>query len=202
MFLNRFLITFFTTKMTSCKDALKNWETKTGEVAVEAVAIKLYAQNPPITKMDASLNSLDNCEHLSLSTNSIDRLIPLPGLKKLRILSVGRNCLKKLEKLDDVAGSLEEIWASYNFISNLDGLHNLTNLEVLYLSNNKIKDCAELGKLAGLSKLRDILLIGNPCYDGMEKADQRRAVLAQLPNIAKIDGEMVTAADREPAAEE
>ena len=42
MFLNRFLITFFTTKMTSCKDALKNWETKTGEVTVEAVAIKLY----------------------------------------------------------------------------------------------------------------------------------------------------------------
>ena len=161
-----------------------------------ATAVKLYAQNPPISKMDAALNGLDKCEHLSLSTNSIDRIIPLSGLKNLRILSIGRNVIKKIEKLDDVAGTLQEIWASYNFISNLDGLHNLTNLEVLYLSNNKIKDVGELAKLAGLPKLRDILLTGNPCYDGMEKAEQRAAVLAQLPNIAKIDGEMVTAADR------
>jgi dynein light chain 1 len=182
--------------MTSCKDAIKKWEEKTGESSADAIAVKLYAQNPPISKMDAALNGLDKCEHLSLSTNSIDRLIPLPGIKNLRILSIGRNCLKKIEKLDDVAGTLTEIWASYNFISNLDGLHNLQNLEVLYLSNNKIKDIGELSKLAGLPKLRDILLIGNPCYEGMEKAEQRLAVLAQLPNIAKIDGEMVTAADR------
>ena len=71
--------------MTSCKDAIKNWETKTGEVAAEATAVKLYAQNPPISKMDAALNSLDKCEHLSLSTNSIDRLIPLTG--KVLVLS-------------------------------------------------------------------------------------------------------------------
>ena len=51
-------------------------------------------------------------------------------------------------------------------------------------------------KLAGLPNLRDILLVGNPCYEGLEKAEQRRKVLEQLPNIAKIDGEMVTGADR------
>jgi len=117
--------------MTSCKDAIKNWETKTGEIAAEATAVKLYAQNPPISKMDAALNGLDNCEHLALSTNSIDRIIPLPGLKKLRIFSIGRNVVKKIEKLDDNAATLQEIWASYNFVSSLDGLHNLTNLEVL-----------------------------------------------------------------------
>ena len=58
----------------------------------------------------------------------------MPGLKNLRILSISRNAIKKIEKLDDVAGTLTEIWASYNFVSNLDGLHNLTNLEVLYVS--------------------------------------------------------------------
>lgn len=75
------------------------------------------------------------------------------------------------------------------------------NVPPIQLSNNKIKDVGELGKLAGLPNLRDILLIGNPCYEGMEKAEQRAAVLAQLPNIAKIDGEMVTAADREGGGE-
>ncbi len=181
--------------MTTCAAAIKNWETKTGEVAAEATTVKLYAQNPPISKMDNALNGLDACEHLALSTNSIDRLFALT-LKNLKILSVGRNCLKKFDKLDELGGSLTELWASYNFISSLDGLQNLQNLEVLYMSNNKIKDFGELAKLAGLPNLRDILLVGNPCYEGLEKAEQRRKVLEQLPNIAKIDGEMVTGADR------
>lgn len=81
---------------------------------------------------------------LSLSTNQIDRLIPFGGMKKLRILSLGRNnvqwtsprcvCLctgeamhltlpslvlyplqiKKIEKLEDLADTLEELWLSYN----------------------------------------------------------------------------------------
>ena len=77
-------------RATSCKDAIKNWETKTGEVAAEATAVKLYAQNPPISKMDEALNGLDKCEHLGLSTNSIDRLIPLTG--KVLVLSWAPSC--------------------------------------------------------------------------------------------------------------
>ena len=50
----------------------------------EASTIALYAKVPPITKMDNSLNTLANCEKLSISTNSIDRLIPLGGMKKLK----------------------------------------------------------------------------------------------------------------------
>lgn len=33
---------------------------------------------------------------LSLSTNCIDRIIPLAGMKNLKILSLGRNCIKKV----------------------------------------------------------------------------------------------------------
>lgn len=84
---------------------------------------------------------------LSLSTNSIDRLIPLSGMKKLRILSLGRNQIKKIEKLDDVADTLEELWLSYNLISSLDGVSGLSNLTTLYLSNNVIKSWDELDKL-------------------------------------------------------
>ena len=138
--------------MTTCANAIKAWETKTGESASEAVKVDLYAQNPPISKLDNALNSLENCEHLALSTNSIDRLIPLPSMKKLKILSLGRNCIKKIEKLDDVAGTLEELWISYNFVSSLDGLANMQNLEVLYMSNNKIKDFNELGKTSLTAK--------------------------------------------------
>ncbi|CAN0543934.1 unnamed protein product, partial [Ectocarpus sp. 8 AP-2014] len=84
---------------------------------------------------------------LSLSTNCIDRIIPLAGMKKLKILSLGRNCIKKIEKLDDVAESLEELWISYNQVTTLDGLSNLSNLTRLYMSNNSVKSWAELDKL-------------------------------------------------------
>ena len=88
----------------------------------------LYCQVPPIAKMDPKvLDTLTACEHLALSTNSIAKIEAL-SMPNLRSLSLGRNLLKKIEKLDSLAGSLEELWISYNLISSLDGLQNLTKL--------------------------------------------------------------------------
>lgn len=92
--------------MTTCAAAIKNWEVANNTPAEEADYVKLYCQQPPIMKMDASLNTLKNCERLALSTNSIDRIIPLTGMTRLKILSLGRNQIKKIEKLEDVAGTV------------------------------------------------------------------------------------------------
>ena len=64
--------------------------------------------------MDDSLNQLEMCQKLSLSTNSIERMIALPKLKNLRILSLGRNNIKRIMALEDVGQTLEELWLSYN----------------------------------------------------------------------------------------
>jgi len=94
---------------------IKNWEAGSTTVdgvvipngpADEAVHVKLYCQMPPITKLDGSINSLKNCERLALSTNSIDKIVPLTGLPKLKILSLGRNLIKKISDLEGVAGIL------------------------------------------------------------------------------------------------
>ena len=190
--------------MTTTAQALKNWEAANPEESLaEAVHAKLYCQMPPITKMDASLGSLVNCERLALSTNSIDRINPLSGMGKLKILSLGRNQIKKIEKLEDVAGTLEELWLSYNSIATLDGLSALTNLTTLYLSNNLIKSWAELDKLQANTNLKDLLLVGNPIYDDFEKGPQCRIeVLKRLPDLAKIDGDMVKPAERELAIQQ
>jgi hypothetical protein len=69
-------------------------------------------------------------------------------------LSLGRNNLRKIEKLEDLAGSLEQLWLSYNGVEKLDGLSALRHLTVLFISNNKIKNFDELLKLKDLPKVR------------------------------------------------
>merc|ERR1712190_606466 len=132
--------------------------------------------SPPIEKMDSSLNSLVSVTHLSLSTNCIDKMISLPALKNIKILSLGRNVIKKIAGLEEISGTLEQLWISYNSISTLDGLNTCGKLTTLFISNNKIKDINELAKLQANPVLSNILLIGNPIYEGLTKKQRRPLV--------------------------
>jgi len=187
---------------TTCKQAISNWQTKTGLDPATAEKITLICQMPPMKKMDNKLNDLTACTHLGLSTNCIDRIQPLPGLKNLKILSIGRNNIRKFEKLDDIAGSLEQLWISYNSIDKLDGLANMRELQILYISNNLIKTFDELYKLKDLPKLQEILLVGNPIYDDLTKEERRAQVIKRLPNLKKLDAVLVSEMERESALNE
>ncbi len=68
-------------------------------------------------------------------------------MANLKTLSVGRNNIKKIEKMEDVALTLEQLWISYNQISSLEGLSCLKKLTTLYMSNNAIKSFGELNHL-------------------------------------------------------
>ena len=106
----------------------------------------------------------------------------------MKILSVGRNNLKKIDGslAADHGNTLEQLWASYNKIGSLDGIDKLSALTTLYLSNNKIANFDELSKLADLAELRDLLLIGNPCYEGLSKDERRIEVIKRLPQVTKL----------------
>lgn len=56
---------------------------------------------------------------MSLSTNNIEKISSLSGMDNLQILSLGRNQIKKIENLDGVADTLEELWLSYNLLEKL-----------------------------------------------------------------------------------
>lgn len=184
--------------MATTTQALKSWEDKNNCKAEEFTEISLCAQIPPVSKLDNALNNLHACKRLSLSTNMIDRMIGLGGMTNLRILSLGRNNIKKIEKLDEVSATLEQLWISYNAIATLDGLSNMAKLTTLYCSNNKLRTFAELDKVANLQNLKDVLFIGNPMYDTVSsRKDARIEVLRHLPQLSKIDGEMVKPSERE-----
>lgn len=122
-------------------------------------------------------------------------------MENLKILSLSRNQVRKIERLEDVAGTLEELWLSYNSISSLDGLAPCQKLATLYVGNNRISDWAEVEKLAALESLRDVLLVGNPIEAGAaDNATYRAMAIKRVPQMTKLDNIMVTPAEREHAA--
>ncbi|KAG9396807.1 Leucine Rich repeats (2 copies) [Carpediemonas membranifera] len=183
----------------SIKDALKKFEQKSQEKAAEATHIKLWFQDPPIERLDAALKQCVNCERLSLSTNNIERISNLQGLDKLKILSLARNCLKKVEGLDAVASTLEELWLSYNNIERLQPITVCPKLKVVCLGNNNITSLAEVEKLAALGELEEVVLKNNPFMDGMSEQEYRFAVIKAIPQLKKLDGRPIEPDEKEQA---
>ncbi|KAL0212153.1 hypothetical protein RCL1_005779 [Eukaryota sp. TZLM3-RCL] len=171
-------------KPLTCKEAIKLFEERTQENATQATVVKLNGMLPPIDRFDASLNSLVCCEHLALSSNNIDRIGNLQGLRALKILSLGRNRIKRLENLEAVSGTLEQLWISYNLIERLAGIEKLRNLKTLFISNNLIASLAEIDRLSGLP-LEELVLVGNPVT---QVENYREEIGRRLPNLKKLDG--------------
>lgn len=125
-------------------------EEKTSEPPENAKTIKLCMCQPFLSKLDPQpLQSLKSIEHLSLSTNTIDKLC-FPALPSLRILSIGRNALKSLAGLEPLV-NLEELWCSYNQLEKLTGVEGLVKLRVVRAGNNKIGGWDGLKALVGFA---------------------------------------------------
>ncbi|XP_059612181.1 dynein axonemal light chain 1 [Phlebotomus argentipes] len=184
-------------KATTIKEALKRWEEKYKVNPVEAKDLELQFQWPPIERMDNTLGTLVACEFLSLSTNMIDKIYGLNGMKNLRVLSLGRNYIKQISGLECVSETLEELWLSYNLIEKLKGMNCLKNLRVLYLSNNLVKDWAEFNRLQECPSLENLLFIGNPLMETMEESLWRAEATKRLPLLKKLDGETVLREEEE-----
>lgn len=190
-------------KLLATKDALKMLEAKTHQRKEVMTEVQLYGFMPPIGKLDASLSTLKKCRKLSLSTNHIEQLSGFQGMDCLKILSLGRNFIRKIEGLDGVADTLEELWLSHNCIDRLAGIEKLKKLKVLYLSNNNINDWQEVARLQELPQLENLLMVNCPLYNdtvyGDNDAPWRTEVLKVLPNLKVLDGIDVTDDELEAA---
>ena len=102
--------------------------------------------------------------HLALSTNSIAAIQNLAGLENLKVLSLGRNQIKKFDNIEAVSSTLEEIWISYNLIESLSGLDKAKGLKKLYMSNNLIAKWSEIEKLQANPELERCSSWGIPSW--------------------------------------
>ena len=184
------------------REAIRKWELKTGMSPQEAVEVNLVCQLPNlIERLDQDINQFENCEKMSLSTNSIGQIVQMPRLKNLKILSLGRNNIKKIANLDDVAGTLEQLWLSYNQIQRLDNLAPLQKLHTFFISNNKINNWEEVAKCSQLSELKSVVFIGNPIYGEKPKTENWPMVVRKIPSVETVDGATITNQIRQEAEE-
>ncbi|XP_033734966.1 dynein light chain 1, axonemal-like [Pecten maximus] len=185
-------------KGTTIKEALSKWEERKGEKASGGVHLELFGQYPPVEKMDASLSTLSCCEKLSLSTNCIEKIANLNGLKNLKTLSLGRNNIKSLTGLEAVGDTLEQLWISYNYVEKLKGINVLKKLKILYMSNNLVKDWGEFNKLSELPGLEQLVFTGNPLEEKHSaEGDWVLSVSKRLPKLKKLDGSPIIRDDDE-----
>ncbi|KAI8429671.1 hypothetical protein MSG28_000243 [Choristoneura fumiferana] len=176
-------------KATTCKEAIARWEKEKGESAVDALVVELQFQWPPIEKMDGALSTLVACEKLSLSSNMIDKIAGIAGMRNLKILSLGRNYIKNLAGIETVADTLEELWISYNPIDKLKGIGAMKNLVTFYLCNGAVKEWVEFNRLQECPALRDLVFIGNPvCENQPDIETWRLQASNRLLQITKLDG--------------
>ncbi|RUS85275.1 hypothetical protein EGW08_006976 [Elysia chlorotica] len=183
-------------KGTTIKEALAKFEEKNGK-ASESKEVKMTGVYPPIEKMDASLSTLTSCERLSLSTNAIEKIANLNGLKNLTILSLGRNNIKSLTGLEAVGDTLTQLWISYNNIEKLKGINVLKKLKILWMSNNRVGEWSEFNKLLiELQLIMEIFMCylfgyfqGNPLEEKHSaEGTWKDEVAKKLPKLKKVDG--------------
>jgi dynein light chain 1 len=62
-------------------------------------------------------------------------MVNMPPLKYLTRLSLSRNNISKISGLEEVAGTLKELWLSYNLIEKLEGLGMCMKLNTLFIGS-------------------------------------------------------------------
>lgn len=174
-------------------------------VPTESEKVLLFGMMPPIAKMDNTLSTLKAAKHLSLSSNVIEKITGLKGCESCEILSLGRNQIKKLDGVEDVAETLQELWISYNLLPNMKGVEKLPKLRVLYMTQNLIAKLADLDTLKECKVLEELTLIGNPIWNEHSlpgtPEDFREQVAGRCPWLKKLDGSPITEDERTAGAE-
>ncbi|XP_043785543.1 dynein axonemal assembly factor 11-like isoform X2 [Apis laboriosa] len=113
------------------------------------------------------------------------RMSDFSAVKKLNCWGTELTDVSILRKMKNV----EVLSLSVNHINTLADFQYCLSLQELFVRNNNIEDLNEVCYLQGLPNLRNLWLGENPCA---EKEGYRLSVLRALPNLQKLDDEVVS----------
>ena len=184
--------------------------------------IKLYAGNNRIESLvseeERGLRVLQSLDTLDLSYNNIQSLAGLSeaktpalrvlilthnkivrleipeSLKSLRELEASSNSIRQIDPTSFPPGlSLQYVGLEKNRIKSLSNFTNLTKLQSLKLTTNRLQYGEEVEKIKELPYLKDLVLANNPLC---KKQPYRLNVIRRLQNLRFLDGQEITSEER------
>ncbi len=162
-------------------------------VEVEA----LWLQNNCLEKIE-DISTLKKLKFLYLQNNVIERIGNLEPFSELVRLDLSDNRIAKVEGLSGLV-KLKDLKMQNNSLASAESLKGLLDvagsLEYLDLTGNKIKSDPELiPLLKQLTKLTSLSLKDNPAIH--EIANYRKTLVAALPGLGYLDGNMIEEIER------
>ncbi|GLC36097.1 hypothetical protein PLESTB_001381000 [Pleodorina starrii] len=169
----------------------------TGEEALEDIK-ELTLRNHKLQSFDhGEAARLLNLQVMSLSHNLLSSLAGFQHLKHLISLNLNFNALTSLEGISNCTG-LQHLFLANNRVRDISPLVPCTNLHTLHLFRNNISNLdMTMLVLAGLPKLRELELAGNPCALAPE---YKHRVVLQL-DLQSLDGDTIAQLDYDMANE-
>jgi Leucine-rich repeat (LRR) protein len=95
--------------------------------------------------------------------NSARLLAALSALPRLESVALSNNMISSISLVYTTLGAVTHLDLSSNRLTLLAGLERLHALEVIDLRHNRLRDLAEIGRLATLPHIRSVGVGGNPC---------------------------------------
>eukprot|EP00775_Hariotina_reticulata_P002455 gene2455-2758_t len=138
---------------------------------------------------------LSTLEEVALHQQNIEKIDTIGQLcPHLRILYLQNNLISKIQNLHKLK-ELQYLNLAVNNITKVQNLQRCESLQKLDLTINFIPKAGllSLSSLASNYNLQELFLIGNPCTDW---SGYRQFVVAILPQLQKLDGQLIRASER------
>ncbi|RKO93564.1 hypothetical protein BDK51DRAFT_34053 [Blyttiomyces helicus] len=135
------------------------------DVAVRLPSLSrlVLTQNELNVLPEMAVSHFPQCTQLDLSHNGFDAVPPsLSALVQLAVLDLGHNKIGTLSGAEDMLRNVSVLSLRSNGLENLMGVESLVALRMLDVRDNKIWDVFEIGRLAALQAIEEIVLAGNP----------------------------------------
>ncbi|KAF5897409.1 protein tilB, partial [Clarias magur] len=132
-------------------------------------------------------------EEISLHQQDIERIEHIDRwCRNLKILYLQNNLVSKIENVGRLK-KLEYLNLALNNIEVIENLEGCEDLQKLDLTLNFVGQLSSVEALSQNGHLRELFLVGNPCA---EFKGYRQYVLACLPQLQRLDGKVITRAER------
>ena len=155
--------------------------------------LEIHDINTAMTSLSELGSMLPNLKRLKLRSCVLESFRDFgTQLQNLQVLWIPRCGLNELDGITGLGG-LEELYISFNDVSDLAPLALHENLQILDLESNNVEDLGQIEQLGTCPRLHSLTLEANPIA---RLKHYRRVICSQIPHLKCLDDRPISKAER------